>query len=205
MEEILMHTTRAKFITILGINNTGKTTQRELLATRLQKIGVAVCQTKYPQYDLPPTGPMINAYLREGNPRNFTPREFQILQAMNRTHFQPELTALLDDGVWVIAEDYAGTGIAWGVGAGVDEAYLREINAHLRKEDLTILLDGKRFASGIERGNAHETGYGLIGRVREIHLDLARAFDWAVLRADRPREEVHEEIWGLVRSRFLLG
>ncbi len=72
-------TKRGKFITILGINNIGKSTQRELLSDRIREVGdrrVPV-SIKYPFYNVEPIGPMLNDYLRNGNPFNLTPREFQ--------------------------------------------------------------------------------------------------------------------------------
>jgi hypothetical protein len=40
--------------------------------------------------------------------------ELQLWFVLNRYQYEPELKKLLNDGYIVIAEDYVGTGIAWG-------------------------------------------------------------------------------------------
>jgi thymidylate kinase len=187
-------------VAICGINNLGKTTQREFLTKRLESAGVASADWKYARYDIAPSGPMLNDYLRRGNPYNLTPREFQMLQALNRTQVEPLLIEHLSRGDVVIVEDYVGTSIALGVGAGVEESFLRNINSHLRKETLAILLDGERFSEGIEKGHAHESHDTLTNRVRNIHLELAAKHGWKIVDANRTREEVHKEIWQYVAT-----
>ena len=57
---------RGKFIVIYGANNLGKTVQANLLIDSLRNIDKNAHYLKYPIYDLEPTGPRINAALREG-------------------------------------------------------------------------------------------------------------------------------------------
>lgn len=189
---------RGTFIALLGVNNIGKSTQARILAERINKECGIVWLTKYPDYDLAPTGPMLNAYLREGNPYGLSPREFQTLQAFNRTQREPALLRQLTGHAHVVAEDYTGTGIAWGIGTGAEKDFLLNLNSHLLKEDLAILLDGDPFIEGEEEQHAHENNRGLIEHVRNIHRELASEFGWKVVNANRSREEVHEEIWRYV-------
>lgn len=192
---------RGKLIVIYGINNLGKSTQAKLLVHRINQDANSE-YLKYPLYDFEPTGPMIDAYLRKGNPQGFSPREFQMLQVLNRTHFDETLFEILHHH-HVVAEDYIGTGIAWGVGAGVDGDFLTGLNTHLIQPDIAFLFDGKRFDEGREKSHTHESNDDLTERVRLIHLDLARKFGWHIVNANRPKEEIHEEIWSKVRP--LLG
>lgn len=187
---------RGKFITLLGINNTGKSTQAELLKNRIWKYGDRrlPVSVKYPFYGLEPFGPMLNDYLRHGNSLNLTPREFQTLQAFHRTQIEPQILQTLEIGMHVIAEDYLGTGIAWGIGSGVDEEYLYKINSKLLIEDLTILLDGDRFLEAKESNHTHESNNVLTEEVRRIHLELAQDSDWKVIDANDSIEVVHENI-----------
>jgi thymidylate kinase len=200
---------RGLFVAIYGINNLGKTTQAKILVERItresrQRGGGDCRYLKYPLYDLLPTGPAINAYLREGNPLGLYPREFQMLQILNRTQFDGELRALLapeqkDRGrSHVVAEDYWGTGVAWGMGAGVDKDFLIKMNSHLLKEDVAFLLDGRRFDEGREKNHVHESNDVLTEKVRLAHLELAKEFGWRVINANRPIEAIHGEIWSLV-------
>lgn len=192
-----------KFIVFYGINNLGKTTQVKKLVERLKDEGYPVEYLKYAIYDLEPSGPVLNGYLREGNPHNLSAREFQIFQAFNRTQYDPVLRKKIENNAIIVAEDYIGTSLAWGMGAGVDKEFLVKINSHLLKEDLVILLDGERFTSGIEKEHKHETNNALTDRVRQIHLDLGKEYGWKKVNANQGIDQVHEDIWKLVNQILL--
>lgn len=198
---------KGKLIALYGVNNLGKTTQAKLLISRIQNSGLSqhpqVLYMKYPLYEHLPTGPIINSYLRGGNPYNLDPTSFQLLQSANRLHYDHILRVLIEGGTWVVAEDYRGTGIAWGIGAGVNQLLLEELNNPLVGEDVAILMDGERFMDSIEKGHRHETDSRLINWVRTIHLGLAEKFDWTVINANRSIDEIHEEIWSIVSSKLI--
>ena len=193
---------KGRLIALYGINNIGKSTQAGMLVDRFEKEGLLAVHKKYPFYDLHPTGPILNAYLREGNPYQLSPREFQILQAFNRTHAEPTMREFLEKGIHVIAEDYTGTGIAWGMGAGVNKNFLIHINTHLCKEDISILLDGDQFESGREAKHKHENDRMLTNEVRHYHRVLANEFRWDLVNANQGRKKVHETIWNILNPAF---
>lgn len=193
---------KGKFIVLYGINNLGKSTQVKLLIEKLGKYGIHAEYLKYGVYDLKPSGEMLNEYLRKGNLYNFSPREFQMCHALNRTQYEPVLKQKLEEGTWIIAEDYKGTGIAWGIGAGVDKDFLLRLNEHLLKEDLCILFDGERFISGIEADHKHEQNDELTQKVRAVHLQLADTFGWSVINANQLVPIVHQHIWDIVSHTF---
>ena len=136
---------KAKFIVLYGINNLGKTTQAKLLVEKLLDQGRRANYLKYPVYELEPSGKMLNQYLREGNPKDLTPREAQLVYAFNRAQYEPVLRHVLASGVSIVAEDYWGTGVAWGAGRGIDEEFLLELNGKFLREDVAFLFDGERF------------------------------------------------------------
>jgi len=190
---------RGKLIVIYGINNLGKTTQAKILVERLKKEGYKAEYLKYPIYDLEPTGPMINDYLRRDNPYNLTPREVQILYTLNRYQFEPRLREKLEQGINIVAEDYIGTGLAWGIGTGVDESFLKKINSSLLKEDLAILLYGERFKIAVENGHRHEENEKLTLKVRDAHENLAFKLGWTKINANQTIEQVANDIWQEVK------
>ncbi len=200
---------RGNLITFYGINRLGKTTQADLLVERLQReFGVLVEYLKYPRYHLLPTGPRINAYLRGGNPDKLSAREFQLINIANRTQVDHELRAKLESGTWVVAEDYVGTGVAWGMAAGVDRDWLIDLNTHLVREDVAILFDGTPFVGATEKGHLHEEDDSLSMRARRAHLELQKIFGWPVVKVVRATEDIdyaikkmHSSIWAaLTRS-----
>lgn len=191
-----------KLIVLYGINNLGKTLQAEKLVDRLISEGKKARYLKYPIYDLAPSGPHINAYLRNGNPYGLSTREVQIVYTLNRTQYQERLLEQLFFGVHVVAEDYTGTGLAWG-GLG-NLNFLRDINSHLYKEDVAILLDGERFVGSIEQGHNHEEDNIRTASVRQLFSQLAKENNWGVVNANNSPDKVHEDIWTIVKSSHIV-
>jgi len=192
---------RGKFIVIYGANNTGKSEQAKRLTANLNNIGIPATYLKYPIYDLAPTGPRLNSILREKK-ENPTPLELQKIFAQNRRDFEPELRELLDSGLWVVAEDYRKTGIAWGLTYDVDIKVLEEINSDLYPEDLEICFDGERFTGGIERSHIFEQG-GRWEKNRIVHALLACRYSWEVIDSSESMDEVEKKVFYVVEKKLL--
>lgn len=186
---------KGRFIVLYGINNLGKTTQAELLVDNLKKQGHKAEYIKYPIYDMEPAGKLINDYLRNGNPYDFSPSGYQLLHYTDRISFEPVLKEKLDSGINIVAEDYFGTAVAWGMGAGVSEELLKYLYSFVCKEDLAILFDGERFSESIEKNHKHENDEELIGEVRKIHLDLAKEYGWDKINANLSIEEIQKTLF----------
>jgi len=125
---------KGKMIAIYGTNGIGKTTQTERLVSFLQAQGKNASRLKYPIYDLEPEGPFIYKYLRDPKFRTkneLSTHELQKKYSDNRKRYEKELKKRLSNGEWIVAEDYIGTGIAWGLTWGGDleylESYLKQI------------------------------------------------------------------------------
>ncbi|MBT4153190.1 MAG: hypothetical protein HOE53_00915 [Candidatus Magasanikbacteria bacterium] len=186
---------QGKFIVFYGINNLGKSTQAKKLVDRLNEAGETSLYIKYPIYDLAPSGPQLNAYLREGNPHKLSPREAQLLYILNRTQYQADVDKHLAEGTHIIAEDYTGTGIAWGTGSGVDQSYLKETNSHLRKEDIAFHFVGNRFMEAQEQNHKFETDSELMRIVKQTHDELAAEYGWEEIDANKSIDDIHDKLW----------
>lgn len=191
---------QGKFIVLYGINNLGKTTQAQLLVKMLKKNKYKAEYVKYPLYDLEPAGKLINDYLRKGNSYNFSAREFQLLHYINKLNFESVLKNKLNKGINIVAEDYFGTTIAWGIGTGVDRRLLEYFYPFLYTEDLAILLDGKRFTQSIEKNHKHEQDGVLMQKVRKAHISLAKKYNWQKVDANLAIEEVQKIIFEKVKK-----
>lgn len=187
-----------KFIVFYGINNLGKTTQAKILVDKLKLHGLKAEYYKYPIYDLAPSGPILNNYLRQNNLYDLSPREVQILFSLNRAQFEKTLTEKLAQGINIVAEDYTGTGIAWGIAAGLNENFLKYLNSGLLKEDLSFLFDGERFLESTEYNHQHETDNELITKARIEHLRLGYELGWTIVNANLPIKQIHDKIWNQV-------
>ena len=189
--------TKGKMITIYGINGIGKTTQVELLVRFLQAQGKAASRLKYPVYDLEPEGPFIHRYLRDPAFRSeheLSTEELQMQYADNRRRYEGELKKRLETGEWIVAEDYTGTGIAWGLTWGANLEYLEDINKDLYQPDLSILMHGERFDTAIEAGHRNETNADRIHICRNFHLLLAGRYQWERVNANQSIEDVAKDI-----------
>ena len=182
------------FIVIYGINNIGKSTQAAMLADALTASGLKAEYLKYPIYDLSPTGPQINEILRSGKQQEISEEKFQALYAKTRHDYQPRLCLKINDGVNIVAEDYTGTGLAWGWSKGADLEKLIVLNKGLLEPDVAILMDGERLLAGQETVHQHETNDELMDECRKKHLELAARLNWLVVNANQTAEEVHQDI-----------
>lgn len=193
---------RGALITLYGINNIGKTTQSQLLVKRLQDEGIDAVFVKFPIYDIEPTGSFLNAVLREshGQIQRIPEEELQMWFTLNRYQFEPTLKSWLDAGKIVIAEDYIGTGIGWGTTKGGDRVWLENLNKHLMKEDLAILLEGARAMRAKEEGHIHESNDELVERAREVFAQLAESYGWSRIQMDSAKEVSAERIYTVVKN-----
>jgi thymidylate kinase len=196
-----------KFIAIYGINGIGKTTQTEKLVAFLRKKNKKACRLKYPIYDLEPEGPFIYQYLR--NPKfraknELTTHELQKKYADNRERYEKKLKEKLKKGEWVVAEDYIGTGIAWGLTWGGDIEYLEKINANLLPVDLAILMHGDRFKTAIEKNHRNEMEAERIKICKNFHYLLAKKNNWEVVKANQSVDKVQKDIIKIVKKHFKL-
>lgn len=196
---------KGKFIAIYGINGIGKTTQVELLVEYLKKKGKNASRLKYPVYDLEPEGPFIFKYLRDSEFRGaneLSTHDLQRKYAENRMRYETVLKERLDAGEWIIAEDYSGTGISWGLTWGGELEYLEHINSKLLKPDLEILMHGNRFLSAIEKDHRNEMNNERIVICKNFHELLAGHYDWVVVNANQEIEKVQTEIIEQVKILF---
>ncbi len=80
-----------------------------------------------------------------------------------------------------------------------------ELNKPLIREDLSILIDGERgeeAMKAVEDGHLHETHSELMKRSRQVHLELAKRFDWTVVPLQEGIEETNDLLWALVESKI---
>lgn len=192
------------FITLYGINNIGKSTQAKRLVEKLKAEGRDAVYVKFPVYDVEPTGRYLNEFLRSGEAQKVSEEELQMWFTLNRYQFQPILQKWLVEGKIVVAEDYTGTGLAWGTVKGANTAWLESLNEGLVKEDLAILLDGERFGHAAEKEHIHESNDEFMKRSRQVHLELGEKYGWIKVPVEGNAEEVGQRVWAAVSTSLSL-
>lgn len=188
------------FITLYGTNNTGKTTHAKRLVAKLESIGKKTKYVKFPVYDLEPTGPYLNDFIRSSKHQEITEAELQMWFALNRYQFETQLKEWLAEGYIVVAEDYIGTGIAWGMAKGLDAFWLENLNRYLIQEDLAILIDGPRIASAKEAQHIHEDSDELIEKCRLVLQDLGEKYGWSNVMLQDEIDDTAALIWDIVQG-----
>lgn len=192
---------QGKFITFYGINNIGKTTHAKRIVEHLKELGKKAVYVKYPVYEINPSGKFLNKILRSKS-QKISEDELQLWFVINRYQYQPKIKEMLSQGTWVIAEDYIGTGIAWGITKGLDRAWAEEINKKLLKEDLAILIDGERNLTAKERKHIHEQDDKLMKKSRKVHLELGKLYKWEKILLCPKKGDTQREIWKSLTSRL---
>lgn len=192
---------KGKFIALYGINNIGKSTQAKILIDNLKKHGHDAIYVKFPVYTIEPTGVFINNVLRNSDNKQFIGEdELQMWYTLNRYQFEPQLKEMLAEGKIVVAEDYVGTGLAWGSAKGANLDWLMEMNKYLLKEDLAIYLKGKRNIQAKESNHIHESNDELIETTQFIYDNLALKFNWTKVQVKSSIGETADELWAKVNS-----
>ena len=194
---------KGKFIAIYGTNGIGKTTQVEKLVEFLCAQGKKAFRLKYPVYDLAPEGPFIFKYLRDPKFRKkneLSPLELQRKYVANRRSYEKYLKKRIENGEWIIAEDYAGTGVAWGLTWGADLENLERANEGLFKPDLEILMHGERFLTAVEKDHRNEMEPERIKICKNFHLLLAQKNDWKIVNANQSIKKVQSDIVKIIKK-----
>jgi len=188
------------FIAVYGVNNIGKSTHCRILCDRLRRAGYDVVSLKYPIYDLEPTGSELNKILRGESKQSVSEEELQTLFMQNRKDFEPQLQKYLDEGKIVVAEDYIGTGIAWGRAKGLSLEFMEKLNEGLLHEDFSLLITGHRDTHATEKHHIHEQNQQLLQNVSKILLQLGEKYQWNKVLLQPTIPETADLVWKAVSS-----
>lgn len=139
------------FIVLEGVDGAGTTTHTRLLSEALRKRGLPITTTREPSDG--PVGVLIRQILTgrvvvpgiSGNRPSSWSTMALLFAADRLDHLEATIHPNLMDGVTVISDRYDHSSVAYQsiTGGGGDEtvAWVRQINQHARRPDLTIILD----------------------------------------------------------------
>lgn len=183
---------QGRLIVIEGVDGAGTTTQVAQLSAALRARNPAVHETREPSSG--PIGALLRLCLTG---RLVTPgpvgtrarapswQTMALMFAADRQdHVDAEIDPLLDEGITVISDRYYHSSVAYqslsaGDGEGAIE-WVRTLNAHARKPDLTIVLDvsAEEAAARRRQRGGHELfdDDALQARLVEFYARLERHF-----------------------------
>jgi dTMP kinase len=193
---------RGKFISIEGLDRCGKSTHAKLLARWLRSRGHEVLLTDEPTDSA--IGRMIKRVLR-GELKVPLDAEALLFAADRVQHFANIINPALQEGKIVISERYVHSSLAYQPARGLSMGWVRKINRHAPRPDLTILIDvPTEVAFSRDRSSRSldefEKDLELQERVRRNYLRLAKAEGLKVVDGNRPRGEVQAELRKVVSS-----
>ena len=209
---------RGIFITLEGIDGTGKSTQTRRLVNYLRKSGYRVCATREPGGTK--VGEQIRRLLLAPRTRKPTPlAELTLMYAARAQHLEEVVRPALERGEIVVSDRFNDASVAYqGYGRGLSLGLVRAFDRSIcgsTQPDLTLVLDlepkaalrralGREARRKSRRGRFEAEGVEFQDRVREGYLALARREPRRVrlVRADHAVAEVAREVRDLV-DRFL--
>lgn len=114
---------KGKIITIEGLDGSGKSTQIDLLTSRLNKLGIKHKFIHFPMLNKGKYGELIAEYLRGelGSLDNVHPKLVALLFAEDRNEHKALLEEWLNDGNLIIMDRYVHSNIAFQCAKTVDQ------------------------------------------------------------------------------------
>jgi dTMP kinase len=196
------------FITLEGLDGSGKTTQAQLLGARLEADGVDVVTTREPGGT--PLGEQIRDLVLHG--AHVAPwAEAALYAAARAQHVDQLIRPALERGATVICDRYVDSSVAYqGIARGLGLERVLELNLAVVEQlmpDRTILLEidvsdaAGRMGADLDRIEREDEGFR--ARVAAAYRELAAMYPerYVVVDGTAPPEDVAEEIRGALAGR----
>lgn len=213
-----------KFIVIDGTDGSGKTTQLQLLASKLTSEGYEVELADFPQYNTKSAG-MVEEYLsgKYGSADEVNPYASSLLYAVDRFDASFQIREWLAAGKLVISNRYISSNFAHQGGKIENQLerkmffnWLSEIEYkifNIPKPDLYLILhveaeisqqlakDRKREDWHGKTKDIHEENLHHLKQAEKMYLEIANSLDdFSLIRCTRngaimSREDIHQLIW----------
>jgi dTMP kinase len=202
------------FITLEGIDGTGKSTQYRLLLNYLKKCGYSVCATREPGGTR--VGERIRSILLDSSTKKMSAlAELALMYAARAQHLEEVVRPALARGQTVLSDRFNDASMAYqGYGRKLGTKIVRALDrivCGMTQPDLTLVLDlgpevalkraqGRELRRNSRRGRFEAESLKFHERVRRGYLAIAHQEPKRVkvVKAGRPVNEVQLEIRKLV-------
>ena len=192
-----------KFITLEGIEGSGKSTSLETISKRLTEEKIEFIVTKEPGGG--PLGPPLRNLLLNKDTKISPQVELLLMMADRKNHLEEIILPNIKKGIWVVSDRYLDSTYAYqGGGRLLDIQHIDKISEilDLRVPDLTILFDiapevsmeRAKKRSDLDRFESEPIDFHK--RIRETYLTLAERYNsrFAVVNSSLGFEEVELEV-----------
>jgi len=201
------------FITLEGIDGSGKSTQANALGEALNKNGNIAILTREPGGSV--GAELIRKLLVEGDPNRWSPEtEMLLFTAARRDHFEKTIRPALERGKIVISDRFAdSTRVYQGATRGDLRALVDQLHQLMIgcEPDLTLIIDvdpQESLARGLARGSGEDRfedfGLDFQKKLRQGFLKLGNDFDkrCKIIDGTRSVEDISSEILTLVYNKL---
>jgi dTMP kinase len=201
------------FITLEGIDGSGKSTQANALGEALNKNGNIAILTREPGGSV--GAELIRKLLVEGDPNRWSPEtEMLLFTAARRDHFEKTIRPALERGKIVISDRFAdSTRVYQGATRGDLRALVDQLHQLMigYEPDLTLIIDvdpQDSLARGLARGSGEDRfedfGLDFQKKLRQGFLKLGNDFDkrCKIIDGTRSVDDISSEILTLVYNKL---
>lgn len=203
------------FITIEGVEGSGKSSSTNDVVNRLKKEGYDIITTREPGGT--PIAEKIRDIILDVNNTNLDPRAEALLYAASRRqHLIEKVWPALKQGKIVICDRFIDSSLAYQGGArnlGIEN--ITNINMFATENtwpDLTLLFDINpelgleriRKNQGREVNRLDLEKIEFHKKVRETFLSLAKKYSdrYVIIDASKSQKEVEEEVYNIIKERL---
>ena len=201
---------QGRFVTLEGLDGSGKTTQLSLLAEHLRSRGLEVCETREPGGT--ETGERLREILLEKNAHAVCDQtELLLLFAARAQHIAQVIQPALQKGTWVLCDRFTDATFAYqGGGRGIPFSIIEGLEHLVQGDfmpDCTLLLDipaeksaDRTLGRGGSRDRIEMLDLDFKQRVRQAYLDRQRSQPVRIRRLDGQGSiaTIQKEILGIL-------
>lgn len=187
---------RGALICFEGVDRSGKSTQCEMLVQALREhYNTPTKLISFPDRSTS-TGKLIDAYLKRDT-ELLDGHAVHLLFSANRWEMMDKVRDALEDGITVVMDRYAYSGVTFSVANGLDKEWCLQADKGLPKPDVVFFLDipiayaMQRADYGAERYEHEAFQRRVLAAYHEFDCEANR---WITLDATLPAGKLHEEI-----------
>lgn len=184
---------KSLLICLEGLDQAGKNSTSITISNKLRRKGYKTEVISFPDYSTE-IGKIIRKFLQ--GEISFTPDVRQFLYVANRLERLPDIKQWLNDDKIVIADRYTPSGLVYGYVNELDLNWMINLEKDIPKANITIVIDvpAKTAYNRVEEKDLYESDIDFQTRVRSTYLELAKKFEWTVIKGERPLEEIAEDV-----------
>ena len=190
---------KGSFVCIEGLDGCGKTTQAKLLVKKLKKHYDAVYTAEPSRGEI---GKFIKKNCLNAERRGSVLVEALLFAADRVEHLKNEVLPALNEGKIVVSDRYIFSSFAYQGAAGLDLAWIEEVNKHAVRPDLAVFIDvePETVIRRLKRKKSVMENLETQLKVREVYLKYVEHGELVRVDGNKSKREVARDVASLVKD-----